>query len=45
MAKPNAKTLQERMGFVDHDLKTPGHDAIMMWLDDEVKTSLQNWLN
>jgi hypothetical protein len=44
MAKPQAKTLQERMGFVDHDLKTPGHDAIMLWLDDEVKRSLADWL-
>jgi hypothetical protein len=44
MAKPNAKTLQERMGFTDPDLKTPGHDAIMMWLDDQVKISLQERL-
>jgi hypothetical protein len=44
MAKPKAKTLQERMGFTDTDLKTPGHDAIMLWLDDAVKVSLQDWL-
>jgi hypothetical protein len=44
MAKPQAKTLQERMGFVDQDLKTPGHDAIMLWLDDYVKPCLQDWL-
>lgn len=37
--KPQAKTLQERMGFVDHDLKTPGHDAIMMWLNDTMKVN------
>ena len=27
-----AKTLQERFGFVDSDLKTPRHDEIMIWL-------------
>ena len=45
MTKPHAKTLQERMGFTDGDLKTPGHDAIMLWLDDQVKVSLQDWLD
>jgi hypothetical protein len=45
MAKPNAKTLQERMGFTDPDLKTPGHDAIMMWLDEHMSQSLQGWLS
>jgi hypothetical protein len=35
VAKPKAKTLQERMGFVDADLKAPGHDAVMLWLDDQ----------
>jgi hypothetical protein len=45
VAKPQAKTLQERMGFVDHDLKTPGHDAIMLWLDDSATADqLAQWL-
>ncbi len=33
MAKPKAKTLQERFGFVDDDLKRPMHDEIMQWID------------
>ena len=45
MAKPKAKTLQERMGFTDPDLKTPGHDAIMLWLDDAVKVSFHDWMD
>src|SRR5262245_48808588 len=45
MAKPKAKTLQERMGFTDPDLKTPGHDAIMLYLDGQVKDSLARWLD
>ena len=36
MSEPKAKTLQERFGFADPDLKTPKHDAIMMWLDAEM---------
>ena len=34
--EPKAKTMQERFGFSDPDLKTPKHDAIMMWLDGEM---------
>lgn len=34
MAKPKAKTLQQRFGFLDDDLKTPKHDEIMFWLDE-----------
>jgi hypothetical protein len=44
MAKPRAHTLQARMGFTDPDLKTPAHDALMLWLDAQVETSLQTWL-
>ena len=38
MAQPKvkAKTLQQKMGFVDVDLRTPQHDAIMVWLDQEL---------
>jgi hypothetical protein len=38
--EPKAKTLQERFGFADPDLKTPKHDAIMFWLDTEIPTVL-----
>jgi hypothetical protein len=38
--EPKAKTLQERFGFVDSDLKTPKHDAIMFWLDTEMPAVL-----
>ncbi len=31
------QTLQEKFGFVDDDLKTPQHDAIMMWLDTSIR--------
>lgn len=31
--KPEAQTLQARMGFTDSDLKTPRHDEIMLWLE------------
>lgn len=38
--EPKAKTLQERFGFSDPDLKTPKHDAIMLWLDGEIRNVL-----
>jgi hypothetical protein len=42
--KPQAQTLQQRMGFVDNDLTTPGHDAIMFWLDEHTtSTQLAKW--
>lgn len=31
------QTLQEKFGFHDDDLKTPQHDAIMMWLDTSIR--------
>ena len=50
MAKPRAKTIQERVGFSDKDLKAPLHDQIMLWLDDAVRNHfdllfphLQEW--
>jgi len=30
--KNRAKTIQQRFGFADNDLKTPQHDGIMLWL-------------
>ncbi len=37
MAEPRARTLQERMGFRDDELKTPKHDEIMLWLDANIQ--------
>lgn len=39
MGEPRAKTLQERMGFRDTDLASPGHDALMLWLSEPVGES------
>jgi hypothetical protein len=36
-AKNRAHTLQEKFGFLDGDLRTPVHDAIMVWLDGEAE--------
>ena len=33
MAEPKAKTLQQRLGFFDEDLKKPLHDDILKWVD------------
>ena len=40
MAEPKAKTLQERFGFLDADLKKPKHDEIMKWVDDNIEDIL-----
>jgi hypothetical protein len=29
---------------MEHDLTTPGHDAIMLWLDEAIGSCLQDWL-
>jgi hypothetical protein len=34
--KPN--TLQTRFGFADEELKTPRHDALMLWLDKNIES-------
>jgi len=36
MSKPRASTIQQRFGFMDSDLKTPKHDEMMIWLDDNI---------
>src|SRR5690242_8466303 len=36
MTAPKAKTMIERAGFVDRELTTPGHDALMLWIDEYV---------
>lgn len=33
MAPSKAKSLQQRFGFCDEELKTPAHDALMIWID------------
>ena len=30
------KGLQTKFGFVDEDLKTPAHDSLMYWIDDNI---------
>ena len=44
MAAPRAKTLQERFGFLDEDLKTPSHDALMSWIDEYIAEILTDVL-
>lgn len=34
MAPPKQRSLMEQLGFSDPELKTPQHDAIVTWLDD-----------
>lgn len=34
------KALQTRFGFVDEDLKTPAHDALMFWIDEYISEIL-----
>lgn len=43
--KPKAKTMAERMGFVDGDLSTPEHDAIMLWLDGNADRLAATFVN
>ncbi len=35
--KPKAQTMAQKFGFMDSDLTTPKHDAIMLWLDGELE--------
>lgn len=37
MSKAKARTIQQRLGFMDNDLKSSKHDEIMLWLDDAVE--------
>jgi len=37
MSKAKAQTIQQRLGFMDTDLKSSKHDEIMLWLDDAVE--------
>ena len=40
MSKAKARTIQQRLGFMDNDLKTSKHDEIMLWLDTVVQKHL-----
>lgn len=40
MSQQKAKTLQQRFGFIDDDLKTPLHDDIVMWADENIESIL-----
>jgi hypothetical protein len=40
MAIPKAKTLQERFGFMDPDIKKPEHDEMIKWIDRNVEDIL-----
>lgn len=37
MSKAKARTIQQRLGFMDNDLKSSKHDEIMLWLDNAVE--------
>jgi len=37
MSKAKARTIQQRLGFMDNDLKSSKHDEIMLWLDNAAK--------
>lgn len=45
MAEPKIKTLLERMGFADPDLKNPAHDDIIKWLDRNMEDVLMQVLD
>jgi len=45
MAAPKAKSVQERFGFLDEDLKTPAHDALMFWIDENIAEILAEVFN
>ena len=42
MGQIKAKTLLEKMGFVDEDKKTPAHDKIQMWTYQNAKTIIED---
>lgn len=45
MAQPKAKTIQERFGFIDNDLKKPEHDEMIQWLETNIEDVLMLVLN
>lgn len=45
MATPKAKTLQQKLGFFDDDLKNPTHDEILIWLDKNINEVVDQVFN
>ncbi len=45
MAKPKVKSLQQKLGFFDEDLKSPDHDSILKWLDKNIDIVLNDIYN
>ena len=43
--KPKAKTLIEKMGFVDKDMKNSDHDTIVEWIDENIKELIAKFHN
>ncbi|UII32270.1 hypothetical protein LVD17_00265 [Fulvivirga ulvae] len=43
MATPRAKTLQQKLGFLDDDLRKPLHDDLMLWLDNNIETVVNHY--
>ena len=43
MAEPKAKTLQQKLGFFDEDLKSPVHDDILKSLDKNILTIIHHF--
>ncbi len=41
--KPKAQTMAQKFGFMDPDLTTPSHDAIMLWLDGEMENIVKRY--
>lgn len=42
MVKPKAKSLQQKLGFFDEDLKNPDHDTILKWLDENIEAVIED---
>lgn len=40
MATPKAKTLQERFGFLDPDIRKPEHDEMIKWIEKNIEDIL-----
>ncbi len=45
MATPKAKTLQQKLGFFDDDLRKPDHDTILKWLDLNIDSVIEKLYN
>ena len=43
--KQGAKTLQEKFGFVDEELGTPQHDAMMIWIDQHAEELIREYFS